>query len=70
MYNNVPPQLWMLLYKEQREILEKEFNIPRTGACEIYDNRVISDGRTVDDLKVITLEKMNLLNKKKTQTFL
>lgn len=58
MYNNVPPQLWMLLDKQIRNHLVKVFEIPRTGITEIINQDVVRDGFSFDDLKAITLEKM------------
>ncbi len=57
-YDLVPPQLWMLLPKDVRDLLVLRFDIPKTGISEIRDQDLISDGRTVEDLKAITLEKM------------
>lgn len=59
MYSNVPPQLWMQLDPKIRAELVSVFNIPRTGITEIRDQTLISDGYSIEDLKVITLEKMN-----------
>ena len=58
MYNNVPPQLWMLLDKKIREHLVTVFDIKKTGPTEIRDNLIIQDGYSVEDLKAISLEKM------------
>lgn len=69
MYNKLPPQLWMLLPKEQRLKLMEVFDIKRTGPSEIYDNQVVSDGCTADDLSGITLEKMNEFNRAEDMTF-
>lgn len=53
------PQMWIKLDKEVREHLIKIFSISRTGITEIVDQTIVSDGYTVDDLKAISLEKMN-----------
>lgn len=58
MYTNVPPQLWMMLPKESRDYIVKEFSLTRTGITEILDQQVIRDGYSMDDLKGITLDKM------------
>lgn len=49
----------MLLDKQVRNHLVKVFNIPRTGITEIRDQEIIRDGYSDEDLKAITLEKMN-----------
>lgn len=59
MYNNVPTQLWMLLDKSIKNHLVKVFDIKRTGITEIRDQVLVLDGYSNDDLKAITLEKMN-----------
>ena len=69
MYNNVPPQLWMQLDVDTRFHLKKIFDIPRTGITEIIDQRVITDGHSTEDLRVITLEKMNEYNGSKYDSF-
>lgn len=52
-------QHWITLPKEQREHLTKVFEVPMSGIKEIRDATVISDGHTNEDLKEITLEKLN-----------
>jgi len=59
MFNNVPPQLWMQLDAAIRAELVSTFSIKKTGITEIRDQTLISDGYSVEDLKAITLEKMN-----------
>ena len=59
MYTNIPPQLWMLLDTKTRSWISKMFDLPRTGITEIRDSEVINDGHSLDDLRKITLEKMN-----------
>jgi len=58
MYNNVPPQLWMQVDKEVRNVLVEHFDIKMTGVREIRDQEIISDGYSAQDLRAITLEKM------------
>lgn len=57
--NQIFPQVWIHLSKEVRAHLVKVFSLVRSGVTEVRDQEVISDGFTVDDLKQITLEKMN-----------
>jgi len=59
MYSSVPPQLWMQLDSKIRSELILSFNIKKTGITEIRDQTLISDGYSAEDLKAITLEKMN-----------
>lgn len=59
MFNNVPPQLWMQLDPKIRMELVSYFNLKKTGITEIRDQTLISDGYSVEDLREITLEKMN-----------
>ncbi len=52
------PVQFMHQSKEIRDYLCQMWKIPRTGISEVRDNTVISDGHTLDDLAVITLERM------------
>lgn len=56
--NNIYPQVWINLPKDVRARLVEVFGIPRTGATEIRDQEVVSDGYNAEDLKSISLEKM------------
>jgi len=49
---------WMHNNKELRDHLAKVFNVPQSKATEIRDQDILSDGRSYDDLMVITKEKM------------
>ena len=49
----------MQLDSKVRSELVLEFGIKRTGITEIRDQTIISDGYSIEDLKAITLEKMN-----------
>lgn len=53
----VPGQL-MLLDKKMRDHIAETFGVKQSGPCEVRDNEVISDGRTLADLSVITKEAM------------
>lgn len=59
MQTNLYPQQWLHLPKDVKEKLINVFEIVRTGASEVRDQEVISDGYTLDDLRSITNEKMN-----------
>lgn len=52
------PGMWIHLPLETRLHLVKVFKLERTGVTEIVDQRIVSDGFTVDDLKLITKEKL------------
>lgn len=56
--NRIYPQQWIHLTKDVRNQLVQVFGIPRTGVTEVKDDQVVSDGHTMDDLGVITLEAM------------
>lgn len=58
MYIQIVPQLWMLVPKAERDLLAKQFELPRTGITEVIDQTVITDGYRAEDLINITLEKM------------
>jgi hypothetical protein len=73
---NVPeyqifPAQWLCLSHDERELLAKRFSIGRSVATEIVDNRIVSDGRGVNDLKAITKEKMQeYINDPKEEDFM
>lgn len=48
----------MQLERPVRLIIVKEFDVPRTGVTEVRDNEVLSDGYSAEDLKAITVAKM------------
>lgn len=56
--NQIVPQLWMLVPKEERDLLAEVFNLTRTGTTEIIDQTVVTDGYRDTDLLGITLQKM------------
>lgn len=57
-HEQITPQLWMLLSRETRDHLIKEFKVPKSGITEIRNEELLSDGRTLEDLKVINSESM------------
>lgn len=59
MYTNIFESLWMKNDRETRNYLADIFQVPMTGLREIHNEEVLRDGRSNEDLKVITLEKMN-----------
>ena len=59
MYTNIFESLWMKNDRETRNYLADIFQVPMTGLREIHNEEVIKDGRSNEDLKSITLEKMN-----------
>lgn len=58
MYTQIVPQLWMMIPRNERDLIAKEFNLPRTGVTEVINQDVVTDGYRAEDLKNITLEKM------------
>lgn len=59
MFERIYPQNWVELSQQVRVHLAKVFDIPRSGISEVRDMTLVSDGHTNEDLKAITLEKMN-----------
>lgn len=57
-HDKVVPQHWMLLPKDIRAHLAVVFNIRVSGVTEIRDQDVITDGRTINDLEALSLERM------------
>jgi hypothetical protein len=57
-FDRVMPQLWIILPREERDVLIQEFSLVRTGVTEVRDSTVVSDGYSYDDLAAITAEKM------------
>lgn len=51
-------QAWCSLSNEVRSRFRSVFNIPRSRSTEVNDGVIISDGTTYDDLKNLTVEKM------------
>lgn len=49
---------WLKLSNEQRFLIRKEFNIPKSGGVEMMGNQMISDGSNEKDLSVITVGSM------------
>ena len=52
------PAHWLALNHEMRERLATVFGIKRSASTEIMNNVIISVGRSVKDLCVITTEAM------------
>lgn len=52
------PGQWMHNTKELRDHLAKQFDVPQSKATEIRDQDIVSDGRSYDDLLVITKEAL------------
>lgn len=58
MFTVIMPHLWMMVPKEERDILIQQFGLVRTGITEVIDQQLITDGYSDKDLAGITLEKM------------
>jgi hypothetical protein len=52
------PQQWMHVPRETREKIAEDFHVGRSGVTEIRDSDVITDGRTREDLAVLTSTAM------------
>lgn len=63
-------QQWMLLEIPVKQKLSSVFGVIKSGAAEIRDNYVVTDGYTQEDVKAITLEKMNAYIGSEEATFL
>lgn len=59
MYERVLPALWMLVPREERAVIARDFDIVATGVTEVRDQTVLSDGFTYDDLGKLTVEAMS-----------
>ena len=59
MQEHVVVQQWMLLSKEMRDLIAREFDLKRTGITEICDERVVTDGFSNNDLAFLTKENMS-----------
>lgn len=49
---------WVSLPTEQRDRIRIIFKIPRSGNTVVFDGRVETDGTTPEDMKHLTIEKM------------
>lgn len=58
MFDRIFPHIWLEAPRDIREHLAEVFGVQQTGPTEIKDDRVVSDGRTIEDLAVITAERM------------
>jgi len=65
----ITPYVWLQVPPETRNALAKEFDIKCTGTprciTELGNTRVESDGFTIDDLRVLTVERMTEWLKKR-----
>lgn len=69
MFDRVYQQHWISLPKEIREHLAVKLGVEKNGITEVRDETVISDGRTNNDLSVITQEKLEQYTWKKDLSF-
>lgn len=62
--------MWVTLPAEVRNKIRTVFSIPRSGATEVHDITMVSDGTTHNDFKTLTVEKMQeYLNDTSTDYF-
>lgn len=70
MFEQIFPAHWLALSHDMREHLAKTFKVNRSASTEIMNNTIISDGRSVNDLKVITKEALQeYINDEKEESF-
>ena len=60
---------WVSLPNEVRWRIRNIFNIPRSGVSDVVDFRIVSDGTTHEDIKVLTAPKMQEYLGTKEQDF-
>lgn len=56
--DRIVPQQWMLVPRVTREHLAHVFGVIKSGITEVHNETVVTDGRTIDDLAVITAPVM------------
>lgn len=54
----IPVDIWLAVRHETRLMISKLFNLPKSGFVEVSNNRVICDGHSQNDLKLLTIDKM------------
>lgn len=59
--SQVWPHQWMRFSDEVRKLLVDTFGVPRSGSTVVTDNIVETDGRTVEDLRSISIGKLKEL---------
>lgn len=59
---------WLELPEATRAQLRIDFSIPQTGGREVYGKRLVSDGTTPENLRAITLEKLQAYNNNSVST--
>lgn len=57
-FERILPGQFMNLSKELRDHIAGVFHVAQSGATEVRNDEVVSDGRTFEDLAVITKEAM------------
>lgn len=60
---------WLQLSNEERLLIKKTFGVHRSGGTIIEDNKVKSDGHTVDDLRAINVESMQKFLESENEDF-
>lgn len=61
--------VWVSLSNEQRNRIRSIFLIPRSSHTVVNDGRIESDGTTYEDLKHLTIEKMQVYLKEESTDF-
>lgn len=52
------PYEWLQMPKEIQNLFKKWFLIPRSGGAIVVQDKVISDGHTIEDLSVVSLKSL------------
>lgn len=63
------PQEWMHLPQEVKRYMKELFGIKQTGHVEVFDNKVVTDGHTTEDLMAISVTKMQLFTGSDNENF-
>lgn len=66
---NLYPIEWLALSDTVRNALAKEFGLTRSSPVHVIDNVVETDGYTVNDLKGISIEKMQAFTGSSSEKF-
>lgn len=63
------PQEWMHFSQEVKDHMRELFGIKKSGHVEVLDNKVVTDGHTLEDLQSVSVTKMQLYTSSKSDNF-
>lgn len=63
------PHEWMQYSQQTKMRLKEIFDIPQSSSVSVVDNRVESDGHTLEDLSRISVEKMKVFTGSSNEDF-